>query len=433
MRKRKIISIFLATTVFFSVVTCKEIIVQATSNSDVQNKIDDNNAKKNQLQQEKNKVEDQKAIENDKLNAIQDKLQEKSNVLASTKSQVSSYENNINSLESKLSGIVNNIVKLNSNIKKSEDEIKKKEEEAKAKEELLGKRIRSMYKTNYMDKFIVMLLEAKDFSDLISRADNFSKIVNNDKQLIEDVNDDKEELLKTKKQLDEKKVTLDKQKNEVANKKQELQSVQLKLLDQKNEYESQYSDIQDMEKQKTALIDGLSQKQKDIQDEIGDLASYNQQLQKQLDDIFAQAQNNNSGSKSGDNIPPSSGGFMRPVAGGYISCKYGPRTHPVTGVAGFHTGIDLAVPMETPIYAAQSGVVAVAQWNNAYGNMVIINHANGIQTLYGHSQRYIVSPGEKVKKGQVIAYVGTTGLSTGPHLHYEVRKNGSHINPGGYM
>ena len=132
---------------------------------------------------------------------------------------------------------------------------------------------------------------------------------------------------------------------------------------------------------------------------------------------------------------PASSGFLYPLPAGsaYVSCAYGPRTHPVTGNYSFHNGVDLAAPGGTPIYATKSGTVTTATYNSVYGYYVTINHGDGFSSLYGHMTRYVVSAGQTVTQGQVIGYVGTTGLSTGNHLHFTIFYNGSTVNPMGYI
>jgi len=121
------------------------------------------------------------------------------------------------------------------------------------------------------------------------------------------------------------------------------------------------------------------------------------------------------------------GRFMRPVSGGYTSSAFGNRSR------GYHTGIDWAIAYGTPIYAADGGTVTSSGWGGGYGYMIKINHGNGYETLYAHCSKLVVKAGTKVAKGQLIAYVGSTGNSTGPHLHFEIRKNGSYLNPANFV
>ena len=116
-----------------------------------------------------------------------------------------------------------------------------------------------------------------------------------------------------------------------------------------------------------------------------------------------------------------------------VKSPQGFRIHPITGEYKYHSGVDLAADYGDPIYAAAAGTVTYAGWMQGYGNTVIINHGGGISTLYGHCQSVNVSVGESVSQGDVIAYCGSTGNSTGPHCHFEVRENGEPVNPLSYL
>ncbi|HEX6605717.1 MAG TPA: M23 family metallopeptidase [Chloroflexia bacterium] len=118
---------------------------------------------------------------------------------------------------------------------------------------------------------------------------------------------------------------------------------------------------------------------------------------------------------------------------GLITSPFGWRSSPfVQGKVGFHKGLDIKAPMGTPVHATQTGIVSQAGWSDVYGRMVMIDHGAGWSTLYGHNSKLLVSVGQRVVKGQVIAYSGSTGMSTGPHIHYEVRRNGVPVNPANY-
>ena len=122
------------------------------------------------------------------------------------------------------------------------------------------------------------------------------------------------------------------------------------------------------------------------------------------------------------------GGLMMPVRGRFSS-RFGFRRHPITGVYKLHTGLDISASTGTPIRAAADGVVIFSRRMKAYGNAVVISHGGSVSTLYGHCSRLLVSVGQEVKKGQIIALVGSTGYSTGPHCHFEKRINGTPVNP----
>ena len=136
---------------------------------------------------------------------------------------------------------------------------------------------------------------------------------------------------------------------------------------------------------------------------------------------------------AGDSPALGDGTFVRPVPGP-ISSGFGTRTDPVTGASAYHAGLDLAAPCGTPIKAAGTGIILSAGFNGGgYGNMTLISHGNGLSTLYGHQSSINVSPGQSVTQGQTIGYVGSTGKSTGCHLHFEVRVNGNPVDPSGYL
>lgn len=120
-------------------------------------------------------------------------------------------------------------------------------------------------------------------------------------------------------------------------------------------------------------------------------------------------------------------------AGGKISSGFGMREHPLSGGRKFHTGIDITVPRGTPLHATADGVVSFAERSGGSGNIVVIEHGQGLSTVYAHNTKNTVRPGQAVKRGEVIAYSGSTGVSTGPHVHYEVWRNGQSVNPAPFL
>ncbi|MDQ4130143.1 MAG: M23 family metallopeptidase, partial [Actinomycetota bacterium] len=116
-----------------------------------------------------------------------------------------------------------------------------------------------------------------------------------------------------------------------------------------------------------------------------------------------------------------------------IVSRFGPRVHPIYGDVRMHTGVDMGGRTGQPIYAAAPGVVVSAGWQGGYGQATVIDHGNGMATLYGHQSQILVSPGERVSQAQLIGRVGCTGSCTGPHLHFEVRINGNPVDPARYL
>ena len=190
-------------------------------------------------------------------------------------------------------------------------------------------------------------------------------------------------------------------------------------------------ELQALESEKNNLIVSLEGVQNSLQNQIEDLLSYNEELQAELDRIFEDIEN---GSPDNGATPESGNesGFLRPVDG-VITCEFGPRINPVTFEAGFHNGIDYAGNTGEAIRATKSGVVEYSGWIEGYGYTIILNHGDGIKSLYAHSSQLIVSVGNSVQQGETVALIGSTGMSTGPHLHFEIRVNGQPVDPFGYI
>ncbi len=193
--------------------------------------------------------------------------------------------------------------------------------------------------------------------------------------------------------------------------------------------------IEQEKKHKKELETKVQEKENLMVKMNSDLEKYQQQLKdleassNNIEKLIQQAQANN---KTKFNY---SGGKLEwPVPGRTtISSGYGRRTSPISGRGEFHTGLDIPAPTGTKIYAAESGIVINAGTINGYGYTVIIDHGNGLSTLYAHNSRLNVKVGQTVKRGDLIAFAGSTGYSTGAHCHFEVRKNGKHTNPWSYL
>jgi murein DD-endopeptidase MepM/ murein hydrolase activator NlpD len=425
--KKKTLSLLLCTTVFsFSLIN--DICANAITQSETQSKINSNNEKINQLQDEKNKIEENKKSEQSKVDEIQNQIKEKSKQVQESLEKANSFQQKIDALEIKINEIQNNINEVKVEIEKTEKNIEDKTKEQKEKEEMLGKRLRNVYKTNLTDQIIYMIINSTDLSDLISKMANVSTIVTKDNELINQVKTIKKQLEESKELLKQKEKELSDNQKEILDKQNEIKSSKKEVIALKESYEAQVEELQKLQNEKNNIINNLTNQANQIQAKIDDYEEDNVQLE----NLFNNNSKSNDNGQAGSGESVGSGGFIRPV-GGYVSCPYGPRIHPITGKQSFHQGVDLASPSGTPIKAAKDGVVTTATYHDIYGNMIIIDHGNGFSTLYAHQTNYIVSPGQRVKQGQVIGYVGSTGWSTGPHLHFEVRINGQHTNPMNYI
>ncbi len=160
--------------------------------------------------------------------------------------------------------------------------------------------------------------------------------------------------------------------------------------------------------------------------EIGDLEAESARIAEEI-------RRRSSSGGGGGNVGGGGGGALAWPVSGPITSGFGWRTHPITGTSRFHAGIDIGVGHGTPIGAAGSGVVIISGWQGGYGNAVVIDHGGGLSTLYAHQSSLAVSTGQSVSTGQLVGYIGSTGFSTGPHLHFETRVGGSPVNPLQYL
>lgn len=156
------------------------------------------------------------------------------------------------------------------------------------------------------------------------------------------------------------------------------------------------------------------------------------QLQERLANMQIQPKFTQSGQGNPRLTSTKKGAFGTPLGSYNVSSGYGHRNRPTRGASTFHQGVDMAAPSGSPIYATHDGIIANAGWSSGYGWNVAINGGGGVQTFYGHQSKLAVKSGQRVQRGQIIGYVGSTGISTGPHLHYGVKVNGQFVNPTGY-
>ncbi|MGF1672234.1 MAG: murein hydrolase activator EnvC family protein [Rivularia sp. (in: cyanobacteria)] len=259
-----------------------------------------------------------------------------------------------------------------------------------------------------------VLLQSRNLNDFLSRRRNLKLIYQADQKVLTKLTQEANRIIQ--------------QKTDIEGKKNEIALIRQQLLAQKADYqgqsESQTQLVQRLNSDRLALDAARIQLEKDSQS-IAILI--NQKVAEQQARIAAAK------ARSQQRDFVSGSGIMALPSNGYISSPYGWRSHPLLGYRRLHTGMDFAAGYGSTIRAADSGTVIYSGWYGGYGKTVIINHGKGITTLYAHSSQLYVQVGENVKRGQAISAIGSTGLSTGPHLHFEVRKNGTPVNPADYL
>lgn len=281
--------------------------------------------------------------------------------------------------------------------------LEKTEADLKVKNKKLQQRVRDIY-INGQISYVDVLFGAKDFADLMTRMDVLKRIIKHDYDLIMKVKEEKATVENTRAQLEK-----DKAEAEV-------------LV---TDAQAKKAKVEDKESEQQVLLDQAIYDRDTSERMYEEIMAASQEVA----NMIRRSQMSSAGYSG---APAGAGGMIWPISGP-ITSEFGWRTHPIFGTARFHSGLDIGGDYGMPIYAAASGTVIYAGWISGYGNAVIIDHGGGVTTLYGHNDSLNVSEGENVDQGQVIAMCGSTGNSTGPHCHFEVRENGEPVSPYGYL
>lgn len=424
MKKRTLYIFLTAIVVLFSLNTD---YISAQSVSDLNKKIQDLERKQSNLNQKKKQINEEKQDVSQKKDAnlieqgtVQQQLDKIESELAATRAEIQSVEASIASTEKEITELKAEINLLNKEIVELEDRIEKRDE-------LLRERLRSIQERGGKSRFLSVLLGAENFTDFITRTTAVNTIMNQDRSIMEEHKADQIA-------LENKRIEVEAKKEDVENKKASLEAEKASLDELRVQLDSQKAEqdrlLKELEKEFAVLDDielTLEEEQELIAAEaavIEKAKKIAQQEKAKLEEQARQqqAKQQSSSNQQIQNVKVSNSGYIRPVAG-RISSEYGWRTHPISKKRKFHNGIDIAGNNNFEVLASNSGVVAYAGWRGGYGNTVMISHGN-VTTLYAHLSSISVSTGQVVSRGQVIGRVGSTGNSTGPHLHFEVHPNG---------
>ncbi len=320
--------------------------------------------------------------------------------------QVTKLDDEAELIRAELSAIDAIIAEADAKIAEKEAEIAEFERQIEENDVAFRARLRAMDESNTAD-YIDLLLNAESISDFVARMETIREITEYDQGIIN-------HMIELKNGVEASKAEIEARRNEQQEARNLVQSKQdaldAKIAEKTNYMKSLEKDIAKYD----SLIQAATAQEESLKRSIAGISS--------------------TGDTSGGRIVYSGGVFCWPAPSyTYISSPYGYRIHPVYGTKKYHSGLDLAAPGGSPILAAADGTVKFAGWNGGYGYCIILDHGGGIQTLYGHSSKLLVSAGQTVTRGQKIALVGTTGTSTGNHLHFEVLNNGSTTDPMPYL
>nr|WP_302020551.1 M23 family metallopeptidase [uncultured Acetatifactor sp.] len=366
--------------------------------------------KENQISQKKDEKEALKNGLSD-LQKMKKELESQKNDL---KNYVKQLDSNLELIEQKVAELKGQITAKEEEIAQTQAELEAAQEREEDQQEAMAVHIRISYEAGEPSVFD-MLLKAQSFGDFLNRMDYMEKMMAADHQMWQDYKAAKEYVQLCKEELELEKEILDETRENVEIEQRNLEE----LIEQKNRDIISYeTDINNKEK-------AIQEYEDEIKAQEAEIRLLEAAVAEERKKLLA---------SNGSGIKYDGGMFKFPLASyTRVSDDYGMRIHPTLGVEQFHNGVDFAAPKGTAIYAAYDGQVVAAAYSATMGNYVMIDHGDGLYTIYMHASALYVNRGDMVAKGETIAAVGSTGRSTGNHLHFSVRLNGSYVSPWGYL
>ncbi|NJO39415.1 MAG: peptidoglycan DD-metalloendopeptidase family protein [Cyanobacteria bacterium CRU_2_1] len=348
------------------------------------------------LQQQQQQLDQERS----RLNQEQERLQ---NLEKSAQERLGGLHNNIQVTSAQIAENEKRLKAANDDLNSLQSSTSKAEEQFQKAQFATVARLRYLQRQNLSQGW-ALLLQSHSLNEFLDRRYQLRLVYQSDRDILTDL----------KAQASE----LDTYRNNVAQQKNEISLIAQQLQAQKAQYEAQAQTQQE-------LVNRLRQDRRALE-------AAEEQLARDSNNLTALIQQRLSGDRR-NRAAPRNTGVMGYPSDGVMTSGFGDRLHPILGYTRFHSGVDFGVDYGSPIWAANTGVVIFAGWYGGYGQAVIIDHGNNITTLYGHTEEIYVAEGQIVQKGQVIAAVGSTGLSTGPHLHFEVHLNGEPVDPMAYL
>lgn len=393
---RKILCIILVCVLCFSTIGLAQKYVLAVDEANTINTV---NVVENQtatdLQNKQKEVQEQIDDANEELSNLQLDITE-------NLEQVQKLDEKISKAEAELEETTEKVQTLQQSIKQIQEQQEIEQQKYDKQKQLFEQRVVALYEagdTQYLD----VILSSSSISEFISSYYVITEIAECDAEILNTI-------AERKNNIDNAKEKLEKEQKELATIIERQTRTSKVLQATKTLRESYISKLSEQEQQTQAKIEEYNKVLEEVNTQLVELA------------------------KQGVETQYIGGELAWPVPGySKISSQYGMRVHPITKVYKLHTGVDISAPMGANFVAANDGIVVKAEYNVAYGKMVVIDHGGGISTLYAHGSEFLVKVGDQVKRNQAVLKVGSTGYSTGPHAHFEVRKNGEVTNPMPYI
>ncbi|HAI87955.1 MAG TPA: hypothetical protein DCL63_13300 [Firmicutes bacterium] len=335
---------------------------------------------------------------------------EEKNALAAlqkVEDKLETLQASIGATNRKLGSAEKQLAQADAELRAAERQLEAATREYQASVEGLGARLVELYKMG-PSSYLELLFSSQDFADFVTRYEFAKMIVRQDADVFLQLRAEKDSLEERKQDIGERQTRLEASKKEIALLSASLAS-EKKRVEQAMDERAYYLDRVQAERARW---------EKELAEE--------ERQSRELERVIREMQERLG--KSGQ-LAKWTGKFIWPVAGGRLSRPFGWDIHPIFRDRRFHSGIDIAIGSGTPVKAVADGYVLMAGWINGYGNTVILDHGGGLSTLYAHNKSVSTSAGKAVLQGDIICKVGSTGISTGPHLHFEVRQDGSPQNP----
>ena len=376
------------------------------------------------------------------LNDLKDQKKELAEQIAQVKGQYQANENEIEDMVNRKNSIDQQIALLHAQIDNinqqiaayalliadKQDELDEAQFRLDELNEKNKERIRAMEEDGNISYWSI-IFKASSFSDLLDRLSMIEEIAASDQKRLKELSEAADlvasaqaELKSEKDELNETRQELDATQAELDDKRAEADALLTELVARGEEFQAMLDASEALQEE---LMEQIAQKEKDLK-----AAEYQEWLATYVPPTTKPTGSDTTPSDGA----PSSSGWISPLKSYKLTSPFGMRKHPILGYERMHNGVDMAAPAGTPIYAAKSGKVTAASFQSGgAGNYVSINHGDGFSSIYMHMTRYIVSVGDYVSAGQVIGYVGSTGLSNGNHLHFGISYNGTYVNPMKYI
>ncbi len=368
-------------------------------------------ASSSELKSKLSDLEDQKA-------AVKEQIAELSKQASDIEATRKALQSEIDLTKEEITTVEAYIARLQQQIDVKTTELTAAEQALEEKEDRFAQTVRTTYEQGD-SSYLEVLLNSSSFKDLLTRMEIVSSLMEDNKRVVAEYKAAKED-------IEQKKTDLESTQNDQKEYQQNLSYKVDELAASEAQQKALQESVEAYKAESEAEYDRIANEMQDVSNQIAE------QSRKEAEEAARKAAA--SGATSGGTATRYSGTFVWPLPG-YTSASsaYGWRTHPIFGTRKFHAGEDIPAPTGTAIVAAQSGTVTTAGWVSGYGNYTVINHGNGVMTAYGHQSAIYVSVGQTVSAGETIGAVGSTGNSTGPHLHFEVYVNGSTQNPMSYF